>query len=275
MSPPRTARRESHDRLGRTPVPRPSTVSGDSFEAIGRFVRILARCGATSNDIVRAVRGEAARIPGSWAVRARRVARNIDDAAHVLTVWFSEATYLDASGRPLALPLEGASKSVTALVRSVNPTFNTREVLAYLIRSGALRLDGRRYVPRSRAVFIRGVRGPDYFQTLRVLTHMLATLEHNVLPKRTAPGWFAYSAENPHFPVRQREMLDKYVAAIGKEILARLDTYMRRREVNRKPGEPTVRVGIGMHLWEGDSQRPSRLATRGRPRPRARRPETP
>ena len=70
-------------------------------------------------------------------------------------------------------------------------------------------------------------------------------------------------------------MLDKYVAAIGKEILARLDTYMRRREVNRKPGEPTVRVGIGMHLWEGDSQRPSRLATRGRPRPRARRPETP
>jgi len=275
MNPARITRRRNRARSARAPVPRPSTVSGDSFEAIGRFVRILARCGATPNDIVRAVRAECTRIPGSWAVRARRVARNIDDAAHVLTVWFSEAAYLDASGRPMALPLEGASKSVTALVRSVDPTFNAREVLAYLIRSGAVRPEGRRYVPRSRAMFIRGVRGPDYFHTLRVLTNTLATHEHNVLPKRTARGWFAYSAENPHFPVRQREMLDKYVAAIGKEILSRIDTYMRRREVNRKSGEATVRVGIGMHLWEGDSQRPSRLATRGGRRARARRPEKP
>jgi hypothetical protein len=251
MSPSGFTGRKGHSPRAQTRRPAPSTVSGASLESIGRFVRILARCGATPNDIVRAVRIAAARIPGSWAVRARKVTREIDDAAHVLTVWFSEAAYLDPSGRPRALPLEGASKSVAALVRSVDQRFNAREVLAYLVRSGAVRRHGKRYVPRARMLLLRGARGPDYFRTLRVLTHMLGTLEHNVLPKRAARGWFEYFAENPRFPARAREGLDKYVAALGKEVLSRLDTYMRRREVNRKPSEPTLRVGVGMHLWEG------------------------
>jgi hypothetical protein len=251
----------------------PSSLSPASIEAIGRFVRIVARCGATPPDIVRAVRSAGAEIPASWAGRAQRVTREIEGAAHVLTVWFSEAAYVDPFGKPRALPLEGPSRSVTALVRSVDRRFDPREVLAYLVRCGAIRREGKRYVPRARALHVRGARGPDYFHTLRVLTNMLATLEHNIQPKRAARGWFEYFTENRQFPVRAREGLDKYVAMLGKEMLSRLDTHMHRREASRRPGEPTLRVGIGMHLWEGQ-RKTSRAGGSRASRPRAARRKT-
>jgi|HubBroStandDraft_1064217.scaffolds.fasta_scaffold10662_4 hypothetical protein len=231
---------------------RPSSLSATSLDAIARFVRILARGGATPQDIVRAVRIACGRIPARWAVRALAATRGIDDASHVLTVWFTELAYLDGAGRPRPLPVEGASKSLAALVRSVDRRLDAREVLAYLLHSGAVRRHGRRYVPRGRALLLRGAKGPEYFHTLRVLVNMLGTLEHNLLPKRAVPGWFEYFAENPRFPARAREELEERVNRLGKEVLSRLDAYMRRREVTRRPGEPTLRVGVGMHLWEGN-----------------------
>jgi Family of unknown function (DUF6502) len=241
-------------RRGSTGPARASSLSSTSLEAVGRFVRILARCGATSQDIVRAVRTAADRIPAGWAVRAREATREIHDAAHVLTLWFSEVGFLDAAGKPVSLPLEGASRSFTTLVRSVDKRLDPQEVLAYLLRSGAVRRQGQRYVPRARVLVLRGTQGPDYFHTLTVLTHMLGTLEHNVLPKRVVRGWFEYSAENPRFPARARGELDERVKRLGAEVLSRLDAYMRRREVTRRPGEPTLRVGVGMHLWESNRE---------------------
>ena len=229
-----------------------SPLSPASIEAIGRFVRILARCGARPEDIFRTVRSAAEQVPPNWVARARRMTHYNEGAGHVLTAWFCETAYLDPFGKPRALPLEGSSRSVEALVRSVDPRFDTREVLTYLVRTGAVRRQGRRYLPRARALFLRGTEGPDYVHTQLVLTNMLATLEHNIYLKRATRGWFEYFAENRQFPARARAGLDKYVAMLGKETLSRLDAYMHRREVNRRPGERTLRVGIGMHLWEGE-----------------------
>jgi hypothetical protein len=251
--------------------PKPLFVGPTSLEAVTRFVRILARCGAAPRDIVRAVRIACEEIPSDWASRARESPREIDDAAHVLTVWFSEPAFLDAKGHPRPLPLEGPSRSVAALIRGVNAQLDPRSVVSYLLRSGALRRHSRLYVPRERMLLLRGARGPDYFRTLRVLTHMLGTLEHNVLPKRLVPGWFEYFAENPNFPVRLRDELDQRVMRLGKDILSGLDAYMRRREATRKPGEPTIRVGVGMHLWEDPRTLRGRERERSRLRKRRKR----
>jgi Family of unknown function (DUF6502) len=271
MSPLHTRGGKRAMRGGGGPVP-PPPLSPASIEAIGRFIRILARCGARPADIIRAVRSAAEQVPPNWVARARRMTHYNEGAGHVLTAWFCETAYLDPFGKPRALPLKGPSRSVAALVKSVDPRFDVREVLSYLMRTGAVRRQGRCYVPRARALFLRGTQGPDYVHTQVVLTHMLATLEHNIHLKRATQGWFEYFAENRQFPARARAELDKYVAMLGKEILSRLDTYMHRREVNRRPGEPTLRVGIGMHLWEGErprggaGRRASRLRAARRPR---------
>src|SRR6516164_4007703 len=89
-----------------------SSLSALARAIIHHVVRILARCGATPHDIVSAVQHECAQIPRHWAAEARRaeahrVPCEISDASHVLTVWFNEAAYLDAHGKPRLLPLEG------------------------------------------------------------------------------------------------------------------------------------------------------------------------
>jgi uncharacterized protein DUF6502 len=231
------------------PLP-PTTLSPATVEAIGRFVRILARCGGRPEEIAQTVRRAALGIPASWAARASRVTHEMEYAPHILTRWFSEAAYLDPAGKPRPLPFEGASGSVAALVRGVDRRFDPRAALDYLIRGGAIRRKGRRYIPRLRGLFIQGAGGPDYFHALRVLTNMLGTLEHNLLVKPPAKGWFVYVAENRQFPVREREALDKYVARVGKDMIYRLDAYMHRREVGRRPGEPTMGVGVGVNFWE-------------------------
>jgi hypothetical protein len=114
-------------------------------------------------------------------------------------------------------------------------------------------------------VLLRGARGPDYFRTLRVLANVLRTLEHNVRPQRAVRGWFEYFAENPRFPASARAAFDARVNRLGKEFLYRLDAYMRRREIRRRPGEPTVRLGLGMHLWEDAGSRPRVAPTKRRP----------
>ena len=244
------------------------TLSPASVEAIGRFVRILARCGGKPPEIAQAVRRAAVGIPESWTARASRISPEMEYAPHILTRWFREARYLDPLGKPRPLPFEGASRSIAALVRGVDPRFDPRAVLAYLIRGGAIRRQGRRYIPRRSSLFIQGAGGPDYFHSLRVLTNMLATLEHNLGVQPPARGWFVYVVENRQFPVREREALDKYVARLGKDMIFRLDAYMHRRELNRRAGEPTMGVGVGVNLWEeggktdlkGSGQRGSRSA---------------
>jgi hypothetical protein len=189
----------------------------------------------------------------------------------VLTVWFSDVDYLDAAGKPASLPLSGRARSVGTLVRSVNPRLNAREVLAYLVRHGAVDRLGSRYIPRARSLFLRGGHGPDYFRALRVMGNALATLEHNVFAKGASPSWFEYIAENPRFPVSARPALDKYINRLGKELLARVDARMHQCEMEREPGEATVRVGLGIQLWEGGPRsRPRRKQARRRRTPRRR-----
>jgi hypothetical protein len=232
---------------------RPSSLSDPAREALGYVVQILAHCGSKPQDIVTGVLEECKEIPRHWAAEARRAEevhrapREISDVSHVLTVWFSEAAYLDANGRPRPLPLKGASTSVATLVRSVDRKLDPQEVLTYLVRTRAVRREGRRYVPRKRFLRLRGTQG--YFHTLRTLNNMLGTIQHNLHHKRTEPALFEYSAENARYPVSKLPQLDEYTRGLGGETLSRFDLYLRQRETTRRPAEPTVRVGLGFYVW--------------------------
>jgi Family of unknown function (DUF6502) len=237
---------------------RPSPLSEPARQALGHVVRILAHCGSRPQDIVSGVQEECEHIPRHWGAEARRAPREINDAAHVLTVWFGEAAYLDADGRPRPLPFEGASTSVAALVRSVDRKLDPREVLRYLVRSGAVRRQGTRYLPRKRFLRLRGTQA--YLFTLRTLNNMLGTIQHNLHRKRTEPALFEYSVDNPRFPVSKLPQLNEYVKALGGETLTGVDLHLRQRETMRRKGEPTVRVGLGFYVWRD----PVRSVSRGR-----------
>jgi Family of unknown function (DUF6502) len=226
-------------------------------DALRNFVRVLARCGASPDEIVHAVEKSCTTIPAAWRLRGLRATPEIGDASHVLTVWHSDVRYVSASGKPRSLPAEGTAPSFAALVRAVDANLDPTKVLNYLVRLGAVRRTGDSYAPRARSLLLRGHSGPDYFRTLRVLNGTLYTLDHNVENPEN-PGWFECIAENARFPASQRAALDREVRRQGNGVLASLDNFMHLKETERKPGERLVKVGIGFKFWEEQSAESSR-----------------
>jgi Family of unknown function (DUF6502) len=227
-----------------------STLDARAVEAIGRFVRVLARCGCSPSDIADEVARQSRRVPAGWAPKARAALREMDDASHVLTLWFSDPAYLDRKGNPIALPLRGSGGSLETLVARVDPKVDARELLRYLVRRHALRRIGERYLPKDRILSLRGAGGPDNFRHLRGLLGMLRTQEHNGQPRRKAEGWYEVFAENPRFPISARGTFDKSIRQWGNRLLYRADSEMHRYERARKRGERTVRMALGIYRFE-------------------------
>lgn len=233
-------------------IPASQPLDPRAAEAIELFVKLLAQCGCEPGGVLEEVRRACGQIPRRWVRQARAAPREISEATHVLTVWFSDPAYLDPAGLPRALPLRGPSRSLETLVAAIDPTLDAGEVLAYLLKSRALRRLGARYVPRGRALSLRGVRGPNEYRNLRGLLAMLRTLEHNGRPRRQAPSWFEFSAENPRIPRRACARYDEFVSIRAMRFLCDADAELRRLELTAKPGEPTVRLGTGVYRYEED-----------------------
>ena len=240
-------------------------IQGIAFEAMLRFARVLARTGVSTEQMARAFAKACEQVPQKLVTQARRHTREVIDAAHVLTVWHSDPVYLDADGEPIRLRTRGEGPSLEALIKRVDVSLDLAEVIRYLVRARTIRRSGSGYLPRSRAVLLRGAGGAGNFLGLRMLVGVLRNVEHNSQPKHRARRWFQRFAENPHFPVRARVELDDKLERLA-EILNSLDADMHRAESARRPGEPTVRMGIGIYRFEDgaepDPQGPPRRVRR-------------
>jgi Family of unknown function (DUF6502) len=254
------ARRRSRGRSRRAEAvrTRTSTLDALAVEAVIRFVRVLARRGCTPQDIGQEVLNACREVPKSWAQNAMAAVREMDAAAHVLTLWFSDPAYLDSRGNPLPLPLRGGGRSLEALVLRVDRRLDAQEVLRHLLRREVLRRVRSRYLPRDRLVSFRGSGAPYHSRSVRGLVSMLRTLEHNSEPQRSTPGWFEVIALNSRFPVKAREAFDKRVRHLGMHLLSQFDADMHRRERARKRGERTVPLGVGIYLFEEEPLPPGR-----------------
>jgi hypothetical protein len=234
-------------------------------EVIERVVRVLAQCGSSREEILEATRAACEQIPERSVKGAREAPMELSDAAHVLTVWFSEPAYLHPAGNPRPLPLGGPPPSLTSLIESVNPSLDAREVVKYLTKVRALKRSGAGYLPRGRTLMLRGARGPAHFRNLRGLLALLRTFGHNNRPRREARGRFEFLVENPNVPKSARPGFDRFFSKVGMGCLFEADGELRRLELTRKPGEPTVRLGVGIFRFE-DEESPARAPKRKRAR---------
>lgn len=233
-------------------------------EAMERFVRVLIRRGVSERKVRGAFRRAWLHVPEDAAEDNRRASRELMDVGHVLTLWFGDPFYVDARGDPLPLALRGPAPSLASLVQHVDPTLSVTQVLKCLTRADAVRRRGSRYLPRSRAVAFRGTGAPLHARNLRALLGLLRTLEHNLGPKDKDPAWFEYVAENPRFPVGAREPFDARLRQDAMTFLLNQDSQMLIDERKAKPGEPTVRMGVGVFRYEEEAspEPPARRRTR-------------
>ncbi len=245
------ARRATHEHA----EARAAETKALALEAIDRFARVLALTGMSREQMAYAFHEASARVPKSLLKSGQTLERELVEAAHVLTLWLSDPSYLDKSGEPLRITLRGGPPSIDALRQRVNPELSLNQVVKYLTRTGSVIKVGQRYAVKNRGMSFEGDPELAYAHGLQAVLGMLRTIENNAIPKKNARVWFESFAENPRFPARLQGEFDARLRRLGIDFLKRLDADMQRAEQLRQPGERTVRMAVGLYQCEGEGHR--------------------
>lgn len=228
--------------------PEASPLDTPASRAVQGFVRLLAGAGYSTQAIQDEVVAACRRLPPSVTDSIER--RHRGDVGHVMTLWFSDPTFLDARGYPRPLPLRGSRISIEALAHRIDPELDAARVRRYLEEGGVVKRVGQRYVPRNRAVIFRD-RGHLRVQ-IRGLFGLIRTLEHNEWCDRRTPRRVQLWCHNPSFPVSAAAPFEKGLRQLVNRLAVRVDADMHRRELARKAGERTVTMGLGVYQFEED-----------------------
>jgi Family of unknown function (DUF6502) len=243
----------------------PSALDAGAQEAVARFVRVLARCRCTPQQIAQEVLKACRQVPSSWAQTPKAAVSEMDAAAHVLTLWFQDPAYLDSKGNPQPLRSHGGERSLEALARQVDPKLDVDKILAHLLRRAVLRRSGPLYLPRDRVLMFRGSGPPYHARSLRALVAMLGTLEHNARPRRSTPGWYEVFAVNARVPLSAIPEFDRWLRRHGDRLLEQADGKLHGYEQKRREGERTVHIGAGLYRIGEDAPPPKRRTRRLKP----------
>jgi hypothetical protein len=236
------------------------TVATESFGIRGRptnIARVAILSGLDRREVGKLRR--AAREPG--------VATQgyMSKPAQLLQAWHHDARYLDPSGNPKELRIEGAGEATFAeLAQRCAPGIPLVAMLKELRAAGAiadvagnrLRVLKRHYIPRDLNENLIRLWGS-------VLRDLATTFEHNVFRGEADPPRFERRAISlrvePKALPQFREMLERE----GQAFLERIDEWIAAHEVDSSADEsrPGIRLGVGIyHVQDNDRRLPKARA---------------
>jgi hypothetical protein len=205
--------------------------------------RISTLTGLTRKDVARI---QAEETPAAPAERFHRPAR-------VIGGWVRERRYHDKRGRPADLPMEGESRSFSALVREFSGDIPPRAIADELARvgaieireDGAVRLLTRAYIPRGDQAEKIEILGSDVADLIR-------TIDHNLT---CAPGeaYFQRRVSYDNIPQELLPALARTLAQKGQSCLESMDRALAAADRDRSPrvkGSGRVRTGVGIYYFQ-------------------------
>lgn len=174
-------------------------------------------------------------------------------AALVLDAWHRDRRYLNAGGKPKAVPLLGAAPSVEALVRRQRSSQRASEIARRLKVVQLVVPCGRRlYKPASDAAVISS-RDPLILQhAARALSTLVQTVGQNVSGPRNVAPLIERFAEVPDLPKRHVKAFQAFTQIQGRIFLRTINDWLesrRARRSGRKNSNRTVRAGIHTYAY--------------------------
>jgi hypothetical protein len=174
-------------------------------------------------------------------------------AARVIAAWRRESDFLDANGKPAALPMEGSGATFCQLVKRFSGNVPPRAVLDELINVGAAECaeDGRvclltrAYIPKNLDAHKLNILGTD-------VQHLISTIGHNLRLDPVEP-LFQRKVAYDNLPDDVLPQFRKLFARRAQSLLESADRWLaqRDRDVNATvEGTGRNRAGFGIFFFE-------------------------
>jgi len=175
-------------------------------------------------------------------------------AARVISGWARDSRFLDKTGQPAELPLEGEGAVFSELVKQFSGDVPVRALLDELLRAdcverlenGAIRLKARAFLPDTQEGDKLGILGVD-------VKDLIGTIDHNICFP-TAP-FFQRKVAYDNLPQEILENFRELTEEQGQALLERMDHWLAQRDRDVNPtveGSGRKRAGIGICYFEED-----------------------
>jgi hypothetical protein len=176
----------------------------------------------------------------------------VTKVSRVLSAWHLDPQFLDATGKPALLPLDGEGATFAALLRrcgagDVRPSTLLKE----LQNTGAIRkTDDGRLEALQRAYLPHTIDE----ETIRLwgtgLTDLAATYVHNLTRNPKTAARFERAAVNDRIPATALPEFRQFLNQEGQAFLERLDAWLTAHEAQEGEGvsgEATIRLGARVY----------------------------
>jgi len=237
------------------------TVATESFGIRGRptnIARVAILSGLDRREVAKLRR--AAREPGAAPQGY------MSKPAQLLQAWHHDARYLDSSGNPKELGIEGAGEaSFAELVQRYAPGIPLVAMIKELRAAGAiadvtgnrLRVLKRHYIPRELNEDLIRLWGS-------VLRDLATTFEHNVSRDESEPSRFERRAISLRVDAKALPQFRQMLEREGQAFLERIDEWLAAHEVGSSADEsrPGIRLGVGVYHVQ-DKDRPPKNRAEG------------
>ena len=185
-------------------------------------------------------------------------------ASQIVARWVATAPFVDADGRPLALPrttngTPGPTPSFDSLVASVTTDIRPRAVLDDLLDHGVVFMNAHDCVQLNAEAFIpRPGREEQLFYFARNLHDHVAAAVANISAADTPP-FLDRSVHYDRLTPEQAQILRDYARAAAMRVI--LDVNRRAQELTEAVPEADVeqarRINFGIYLFDEDERPPS------------------
>jgi hypothetical protein len=169
--------------------------------------------------------------------------------AEILNIWHTDPHFVGPYGIPLELEVKTQkSRSFADLVRAVDPTANTSDVLDELIRLRSVVWSGDTHVRTiSRAFIPLEEMSPAQLEFFgNALTRLASTLQYNLDSANTEKRLERSVQSDRGLPVDVVPVFEKHVRERVTELLTDLDNWLSPYSAQSQPGVEFQKVGLAV-----------------------------
>lgn len=171
--------------------------------------------------------------------------------SQILAAWHQDEEFLDPTGGPAVLAVEGAGATFTELMRRYAPALPVVAMIKELKSADALeQLDDGRLRALTRTYVPRGVSAERLRLWSSVLSDVANTIEHNFSRDATTPARFERRALNLNVDPKALPEFRRILEAEGQAFLERIDDWLSAHQIDSDAVDHGIRLGVGMYHIE-------------------------